>query len=139
MAGETTEPPISENGTAPAGGEREFAAAETESAQAEFQRAGYEDALSKRGGSIQDEHLDVILDVPITLSMEVGRSRITIRDLLQLNPGSVIKLQRAVGDPMDILVNGCLVAKGEVVVVGDQFGIRIADVVSAEERVKTLS
>ncbi len=138
MAGETNDPPVNEN-DAPGEGAQAFAAADTDATNTDFNKAGYEDPISHRGGTIQDEHLEVILDVPITLSMEVGRSRITIRDLLQLNPGSVIKLQRAVGDPMDILVNGCLVAKGEVVVVGDQFGIRIADVVSAEERVKTLS
>ena len=137
MTGETTDNTVNENGAGDAA--QAFAAADADSASAEFTKAGYDGPVSATGGSIQDEHLEVILDVPITLSMEVGRARISIRELLQLNPGSVIKLQRAIGDPMDILVNGCLVAKGEVVVVGDQFGIRIADVVSAEERVKTLS
>lgn len=103
-----------------------------------FKAAGEERASPASGASFQDAHLDVILDVPVVLAMEVGRARIAIRELLELNPGSVVKLGRAVGDPMDILVNGCLVAKGEVVVVGEQFGIRIADVVSPEERVKTL-
>jgi flagellar motor switch protein FliN len=108
-------------------------------ADAENFKAGFDTSSDIGNGSIQDAHLDVILDVPITLSMEVGRSKISIRELLGLNPGAVVKLQRAVGEPMDILVNGCLVARGEVVVVGEQFGIRIADVVSPEERLKTLA
>ena len=118
-------------GPAPAGGV--LSGAQTQGFQAGFEQN------PQAGGSIQDAHLEVILDVPVTLSMEVGRARISIRELLGLNPGSVVKLQSSVGEPMDILVNGCLVARGEVVVVGEQFGIRIADVVSPEERIKTLS
>lgn len=87
---------------------------------------------------IQDAHIEVIMDVPITLSLEIGRTRITIRDLLQLNPGSVVKLERMAGEPMDIMVNGCLIAKGEVVTVGEKFGVRIAEVVSPEERIRSL-
>ncbi|MGB1109371.1 MAG: flagellar motor switch protein FliN, partial [Gammaproteobacteria bacterium] len=83
-------------------------------------------------------HIEVIMDVPITLSLEIGRTRITIRDLLQLNPGSVVKLERMAGEPMDIMVNGCLIAKGEVVTVGEKFGVRIAEVVSPEERIRSL-
>ena len=118
-------------GPAPSGGV--LSGSETQAFQAGFEQN------PQAGGSIQDAHLEVILDVPVTLSMEVGRARISIRELLSLNPGSVVKLQSAIGEPMDILVNGCLVARGEVVVVGEQFGIRIADVVSPEERIKTLS
>lgn len=96
----------------------------------------------KRNGdanaSIQDAHLEVILDVPVTLAVEVGRTMMSIRDLLQLSPSSVVKLHRPAGEPMDIRVNGCRVARGEVVVVGGQFGVRITDVVSPEERVSTL-
>ncbi len=88
--------------------------------------------------NIQEAHIEVIMDVPITLSLEIGRTRITIRDLLQLNPGSVVKLERMAGEPMDIMVNGCLIAKGEVVTVGEKFGVRIAEVVSPEERIKSL-
>ncbi|MCB1737413.1 MAG: flagellar motor switch protein FliN [Gammaproteobacteria bacterium] len=87
---------------------------------------------------IQEAHIEVIMDVPVTLSLEIGRTRITIRDLLQLNPGSVVKLERMAGEPMDIMVNGCLVAKGEVVTVGEKFGVRIAEVVSPEERIRSL-
>src|SRR5687767_16018435 len=80
----------------------------------------------------QDVNLEVILDVPVTLSMEVGRTRIPIRNLLQLNQGSVVELDRAAGEPLDVFVNGTLVAHGEVVVVNEKFGIRIR---SEERRV----
>jgi flagellar motor switch protein FliN/FliY len=86
----------------------------------------------------QDVNLDVILDVPVTLSMEVGRTRIPIRNLLQLNQGSVVELDRAAGEPLDVFVNGTLVAHGEVVVVNEKFGIRITDVVSPAERIRKL-
>src|SRR5277367_5648725 len=75
-------------------------------------------------------NLEVVLDIPVTLSMEVGRSRISIRNLLQLNQGSVIELERAVSEPLDVYVNGTLVAHGEVVVVNEKFGIRLTDVIS---------
>ncbi len=82
--------------------------------------------------------LDVILDVPVTLSMEIGRTQVNIRNLLQLNQGSVIELDRFAGEPMDVFVNGTLIAHGEVVVVNDKFGIRLTDVISPSERVKRL-
>jgi flagellar motor switch protein FliN/FliY len=85
-----------------------------------------------------DVNLDVILDIPVTLSIELGRTRIAIRNLLQLNQGSVVELDRLAGAPMDVLVNGTLIAHGEVVVVNDKFGIRMTDVVSPAERVKKL-
>lgn len=85
-----------------------------------------------------DINLDVILDVPVTLSMEIGRTRISIRNLLQLNQGSVVELDRLAGEPMDIMVNGTLIARGEVVVVNDKFGIRLTDVISPAERVRRL-
>jgi flagellar motor switch protein FliN/FliY len=84
-------------------------------------------------------NLDVILDVPVTLSMEIGRTQINIRNLLQLNQGSVVELDRFAGEPLDILVNGTLIAHGEVVVINDKFGIRITDVISLSERVKRLA
>ena len=86
----------------------------------------------------QDVNLEVILDVPVTLSMEVGRTRIPIRNLLQLNQGSVVELERAAGEPLDLYVNGTLIAQGEVVVVNDRFGVRLTDVVSPAERIKRL-
>ena len=84
-------------------------------------------------------NLDVILDVPVTLSMEIGRTQINIRNLLQLNQGSVVELDRFAGEPLDVLVNGTLIAHGEVVVINDKFGIRLTDVISLSERVKRLS
>jgi len=83
-------------------------------------------------------NLDVILDVPVTVSLEVGRTRMPIRNLLQLNQGSVVELERDAGDPFDVYVNGTLIAHGEVVVVNDRFGIRLTDVISPSERVKRL-
>jgi flagellar motor switch protein FliN/FliY len=85
-----------------------------------------------------DVNLDVILDIPVTIAMEIGRTRISIRNLLQLNQGSVIELDRLAGEPMDVVVNGTLVAHGEVVVVNEKFGIRLTDVISPAERIKNL-
>lgn len=85
-----------------------------------------------------DVNLDVILDVSVTLSMEVGRARIPIRNLLQLSQGSVVELERAAGEPLDIFVNGTLIAHGEVVVVNERFGVRLTDVVSPAERIRKL-
>ena len=83
--------------------------------------------------------LDAILDIPVTITMEVGRSQISIRNLLQLNQGSVVELDRVAGEPLDVLVNGTLIAHGEVVVVNDKFGIRLTDVISQTERIKKLN
>lgn len=86
----------------------------------------------------EDVGLDVILDIPVTLSMELGRTQINIRNLLQLNQGSVVELDRLAGEPLDVMVNGTLIAHGEVVVVNERFGIRLTDVVSQSERVRKL-
>ncbi|PAY01301.1 flagellar motor switch protein FliN [Pseudoalteromonas sp. HM-SA03] len=88
--------------------------------------------------SDEKRKLDTILDIPVTISMEVGRSKINIRNLLQLNQGSVVELDRVAGEPLDVLVNGTLIAHGEVVVVNDKFGIRLTDVISQVERIKKL-
>src|SRR5690606_12498246 len=85
-------------------------------------------------GDAADLNLDVILDVPVSLSLEVGRTRMPIRQLLQLNRGSVIELERGAGEPLDVYVNGTLIAHGEVVVINDRFGVRLTDVVSPSER-----
>jgi len=98
--------------------------------------ASGDSAKSLTGGD--DVNLDIILDVPVTISMEIGRTRINIRNLLQLTQGSVVELDRFAGEPMDVLVNGTLIAHGEVVVVNDKFGIRLTDVISPSERVKKL-
>jgi flagellar motor switch protein FliN/FliY len=106
---------------------------------AEAAQAAQFDNLKDEGGQAgKDVNLDVILDVPVTLSMEVGRTRIPIRNLLQLNQGSVVELDRAAGEPLDVFVNGTLVAHGEVVVVNEKFGIRLTDVISPSERIKKL-
>src|ERR1700749_1402666 len=94
--------------------------------------------LAASMGLGNEVNLDVILDVPVTMAMEVGRTRISIRNLLQLNQGSVVELDRAAGEPLDVFVNGTLVAHGEVVVLNEKFGIRITDVVSPAERVRKL-
>ena len=117
---------------------------------------GWGDAMAEEADSIQqakldtltDEdkpsnddltpELDVILDIPVSISMEVGRTEIPIRNLLQLNQGSVVELDRLAGEPLDVLVNGTLIAHGEVVMVNDKFGIRLTDVVSQSERIQRL-
>lgn len=90
-------------------------------------------------GGEQHPDLDVILDIPVTISMEVGNTSIPIRNLLQLNQGSVIELDRLAGEPLDVLVNGMLIAHGEVVMVNEKFGIRLTDVISPSERIRKLS
>ncbi|MGW8462331.1 flagellar motor switch protein FliN [Pseudomonas sp. GL-B-19] len=95
-------------------------------------------AKSKDPVSLEGPNLDVILDIPVSISMEVGSTDINIRNLLQLNQGSVIELDRLAGEPLDVLVNGTLIAHGEVVVVNEKFGIRLTDVISPSERIKKL-
>jgi flagellar motor switch protein FliN/FliY len=82
--------------------------------------------------------LDLLLDVPLDLSVELGRARMSIQDLLNMSPGSVIELDKIAGEPLDFLVNGRLVARGEAVVVNDKFGVRITDIVSPSERIARL-
>jgi flagellar motor switch protein FliN/FliY len=89
-------------------------------------------------GTASHQNIDIVLDIPVTLSMELGRTRISIRELLQLKSGSVVELQKMADEPLDVLVNGTLVAKGEAVVVDDRFGVRLTDVISPMERVKKL-
>jgi len=103
-------------------------------ASAQFQQL--EEDVIASGQS--DLSLDSILDVPVIISMEIGRTKIAIRNLLQLNQGSVVELDRLAGEPMDVLVNGTLIAQGEVVVVNEKFGIRLTDVISPADRVKRL-
>ncbi|MFC3853349.1 flagellar motor switch protein FliN [Salinispirillum marinum] len=91
-----------------------------------------------KGPGQSSPDLDVILDIPVSIAMEVGRTDIPIRNLLQLNQGSVIELDRLAGEPLDVLVNGTLIAHGEVVMVNEKFGIRLTDVVSQQERINRL-
>ncbi|KRG41648.1 flagellar motor switch protein FliN [Stenotrophomonas panacihumi] len=102
------------------------------------QAAQFEQLLAEEQNATADLNLDVILDVPVTLSLEVGRARLPIRNLLQLNQGSVVELERGAGEPLDVYVNGTLIAHGEVVVINDRFGIRLTDVVSPSERIRRL-
>ena len=116
-----------------------WAEAMNEEAEAGTAAAGFENLQDDAVVASDDElNLEVILDVPVDISMEIGRTKISIRNLLKLNQGSVIELDRLAGEPMDVLVNGTLIAHGEVVVVNDKFGIRLTDVISPVERIKKL-
>lgn len=84
------------------------------------------------------QNLDMILDIPVQLTVELGRTKIAIRNLLQLAQGSIVELDGLAGEPMDVLVNGCLIAQGEVVVVNDKFGIRLTDIITPVERIRRL-
>ena len=97
--------------------------------------------LAKSGapGGEQTSDIDLILDIPVSLTVELGRTRIPIKHILQLAQGSVIELDALAGEPMDVLVNGCLIAQGEVVVVNEKFGIRLTDIVTPSERVRRLN
>lgn len=113
--------------------------AEAEGAAAEPAEAVAFDNLNPSATSADGEvNLDMVLDIPVTIAMELGRTHISIRNLLQLNQGSVVELDRLAGEPMDVRVNGTLIARGEVVVVNEKFGIRLTDVISAAERIKNL-
>ncbi|XTI73437.1 flagellar motor switch protein FliN [Acidithiobacillus sp. AC3] len=94
--------------------------------------------LQDAGTAEKIDNLDMILDIPVTLSVELGHTKIQIRNLLQLAQGSVVELERLAGEPMDVLVNGYLIAQGEVVLVNDKFGIRLTDIISPAERAKKL-
>ncbi|QSX32716.1 flagellar motor switch protein FliN [Shewanella avicenniae] len=119
----------------------DWAAAMAEQAEEEAKAVELEEFSNDKSKKLTDEEsakLDSILDIPVTISMEVGRSLISIRNLLQLNQGSVVELDRVAGEPLDVMVNGTLIAHGEVVVVNDKFGIRLTDVISQTERIKKL-
>ena len=119
----------------------EQAEASAEASEEDSAEAVELEELTEDTSSITGEEkrkLDTILDIPVTISMEVGRSNISIRNLLQLNQGSVVELDRVAGEALDVLVNGTLIAHGEVVVVNDKFGIRLTDVISQIERIKKL-
>lgn len=92
---------------------------------------------SKSGSA--PNNIDFILDIPVQLTVELGRTKIAIKNLLQLAQGSVVELDGLAGEPMDVLVNGCLIAQGEVVVVNDKFGIRLTDIISPSDRIRKLN
>ncbi|WP_324780784.1 flagellar motor switch protein FliN [Thiobacillus sedimenti] len=83
--------------------------------------------------------IDIILDIPVMMTVELGRTKIAIKNLLQLAQGSVVELDGLAGEPMDVLVNGCLIAQGEVVVVNDKFGVRLTDIITPAERIRKLN
>lgn len=92
--------------------------------------------LSGGGPAGAPKDIDLVLDIPVSLTVELGRTKIPIKNILQLAQGSVIELDALAGEPMDVLVNGCLIARGEVVVVNEKFGIRLTDVVTPSERIR---
>ncbi len=103
-----------------------------DAAEPDFQELSEE----KRSGSAKD--MDFLLDIPLEISVELGRTRMLIKDLLQLGQGSVVELEKLAGEPMEILVNNKLVARGEVVVVNEKFGVRLTDIISPTERIRQL-
>jgi flagellar motor switch protein FliN len=101
--------------------------------------AVFKDFSNKGTRTETPNDIDFILDIPVQLTVELGRTKIAIKNLLQLAQGSVVELDGMAGEPMDVLVNGCLIAQGEVVVVNDKFGIRLTDIISPSERVRKLN
>jgi flagellar motor switch protein FliN len=101
--------------------------------------AGVFQPLSKVTSTNTRNDIDMILDIPVQMTVELGRTKIAIRNLLQLAQGSVVELDGLAGEPMDVLVNGCLIAQGEVVVVNDKFGIRLTDIITPSERIRKLN
>lgn len=102
------------------------------------EKAQFEQFSPSGGSSGAANNIDMILDIPVNLTVELGRTKLAIRSLLQLAQGSVVELDGLAGEPMDVLVNGCLIAQGEVVVVNDKFGIRLTDIISPSERIRRL-
>jgi flagellar motor switch protein FliN/FliY len=101
--------------------------------------AVFQDFSNKGARPETPNDIDFILDIPVQLTVELGRTKIAIKNLLQLAQGSVVELDGLAGEPMDVLVNGCLIAQGEVVVVNDKFGIRLTDIITPSERIRKLN
>jgi len=101
--------------------------------------AVFQDFSNKGARNETPNDIDFILDIPVQLTVELGRTKIAIKNLLQLAQGSVVELDGLAGEPMDVLVNGCLIAQGEVVVVNDKFGIRLTDIITPSERIRKLN
>ena len=127
----------------PAAAEDDWAAAMNEQAAVEKSAAAPAAKLFEQlsGGATANANqgLELILDIPVHLTVELGRTKISIRNLLQLAHGSVVELDGLAGEPMDVLVNGTLIAQGEVVVVNDKFGIRLTDIITPQERMRKLN
>ena len=107
--------------------------------QATATAAVFKDFSNKGARTDTPNDIDFILDIPVQLTVELGRTKIAIKNLLQLAQGSVVELDGLAGEPMDVLVNGCLIAQGEVVVVNDKFGIRLTDIITPAERIRKLN
>jgi flagellar motor switch protein FliN len=129
-------------GAAPAEDDWSAAMAEQSSAKVQVEAATQPANIFPRlaPGAVPEgsQDLDLILDIPVALTVELGRTKIPIKHILQLAQGSVIELDALAGEPMDVLVNGCLIAQGEVVVVNEKFGIRLTDIVTPSERMRRL-
>ncbi len=119
--------------------EQAKAEAEAAAAAQAAQAAVFQDFGSKGPKLETHNDIDFILDIPVQLTVELGRTKIAIKNLLQLAQGSVVELDGLAGEPMDVLVNGCLIAQGEVVVVNDRFGIRLTDIITPSERIRKLN
>jgi flagellar motor switch protein FliN/FliY len=121
----------------------EQAKAEADAAAAQATQAAsaavFKDFSSHASKTETHNDIDFILDIPVQLTVELGRTKIAIKNLLQLAQGSVVELDGLAGEPMDVLVNGCLIAQGEVVVVNDKFGIRLTDIITPSERIRKLN
>ncbi|MFQ5427405.1 MAG: flagellar motor switch protein FliN [Thermodesulfobacteriota bacterium] len=131
---------LKEAGETEAGAEPEVAAEPPEEASALADAAEPADFRELTGsGTGALANMDMILDIPVTISVELGRSEMMIKDILQLGQGSVVELEKMAGEAMEILVNGRLVARGEVVMVNEKFGVRLTDIISPSERVKRLA
>ena len=116
-----------------------WSAAEAASPPVAPARPVFEKLAPSDGSGPAAHDIDLILDIPVQLTVELGRTRVPIRQILQLAQGSVVELNGLAGEPMDVLVNGCLIAQGEVVMVNDKFGIRLTDVVTPSERLRKLN
>ena len=116
----------------------DWAAAMGEQAAAEAKPADIFQPLGAGAKATAMQDFDMILDIPVQMSVELGRTKISIRNLLQLAHGSIVELDALAGEPMDVLVNGTLIAQGEVVVVNDKFGIRLTDIITPSERMRKL-
>ena len=137
---ENADTPISEDDWGAAIAEQEKAeAAASEKSEPTVSAAIFNDFSTKASSTETHNDIDFILDIPVQLTVELGRTKIAIKNLLQLAQGSVVELDGMAGEPMDVLVNGCLIAQGEVVVVNDKFGIRLTDIVTPAERIRKLN
>ena len=144
MSETVEEQQVSDDDWAAAMGEQAAADAATTASSVTQQAASAASALFQnfgdsvgKSGNLQD--FDMILDIPVQMTVELGRTRISIRNLLQLAHGSVVELDGLAGEPMDVMVNGTLIAQGEVVVVNDKFGIRLTDIITPSERMRKLN